>query len=214
MVQNYQNIFNSKIDLMKDQQSIFKVEKSENWIVEKEILGKKVLELLYKSGAIKTWYRDKKDGWILNSGLWSPVYISLRPISSIKNCSELLSCIGLSLSKLIINEIPKFSKILGLATTGIQIATAISIYYVANKSNKNVKVNDVVVLIDREQGAKEIAESHEINLHSLIPFKSKLYWLKDKFSPIEYKVINEYLSNYSNFQNQEKINNIKKLSKN
>ena len=43
-----------------------------------------LLEELYKIRSIKTWYRDKREGWILHSGLWSPIYISLREITSKK----------------------------------------------------------------------------------------------------------------------------------
>ncbi|MFX1257630.1 MAG: hypothetical protein ACFFAN_07220 [Promethearchaeota archaeon] len=277
MVQKIQNLKNKNLSLFKNKILNIAIEKSDNWLEEKEKLGKYVLELLYDCGAIKTWYRNKKEGWTLNSKLWSPVYISLRDISSKKNGAELLELIGKSLSKLIINEIPKYDKILGLATTGIQIATVITIFskipslytrkieaakdiknfekfikkygehkliegefdnddiiiivddlvtkfdtvvrnkknlhYIAQKKNKKVICNDVVVLIDREQGADLMAKKEQMILHSLIPFKSKLHLLKDKLAEEEYQIIKEYFEDDSKFQEIEKINEVISLAK-
>ena len=60
---------------------------------------------------------------------------------------------------------------------------------------------DVVVLLDREQGAKEKAKSMYVNLFSFIPFKSKgIYRLKDKMAPEEYRTIVDYLSDDTKYQ--------------
>lgn len=141
MVQSSQNLkeLSNEEGYMLD----IKLEKVDNWVEEKEILGKILLEALYECGAIKTWYRDKPEGWFLRSKLWSPVYISLREISSKKNGALILEIIGKSLSKLIINEIPNFNKILGLATTGIQIITAITIYSnIPSLYTRKIEIND------------------------------------------------------------------------
>ncbi len=64
----------------------------------------------------------------------------------------------------------------------------------AKKSGLKVECKDVIVLLDREQGAAAVASQHGISFHSLIPFKSKgIEWLKTSLSEIEYKVITEYL---------------------
>jgi len=276
-MENTKNIFHKNFGLISDRMLDLNFKKATNWLDEKEKLGKEILELLFDCGAIKTWFREKNDGWILHSGLWSPIYISLRDISSKKNGSLILKAIGISLSKLIVNEIPKYDKILGLETTGIQIATAITIFsnipslytrkiqnkkkildfekelkkygehkliegefedndtiiivddlvtkfdsvikakeqlfYVANQKNKNIICKDVVILIDREQGAKVRAKEENLNLHTLIPLKSKLHWLEDKFDPQEYSIIREYFEDYSKFQDEDKIKEIISLAK-
>ncbi len=276
-MENTKNIFHKNFGLISDRMLDLNFKKATNWLDEKEKLGNEILELLFDCGAIKTWFREKNDGWILHSGLWSPIYISLREISSKKNGSLILKAIGISLSKLIVNEIPKFDKILGLETTGIQIVTAITIlsnipslytrkiqnkkkildfekelkkygeheliegefedndtiiivddlvtkfdsvikakeqlFYVAKQRNKNIICKDVVILLDREQGAKVRAKEENLNLHTLIPLKSKLHWLEDKFDPQEYSVIKDYFEDYSKFQNQDKIKEIISLAK-
>ena len=173
MVQRVQNIENFNFE--KDCMLNIKLEKAKNWFEEKQILGKILLEILYDCGAVKTWYRDKPEGWVLRSKLWSPVYISLRDIASKEKGALVLEAIGKALSKLIINEIPNFDKVLGLATTGIQIITAITIYskipslYTRKLENDNnfenfdlilkkygehkliegeIKDNDIIVIVD------------------------------------------------------------------
>lgn len=276
MVKNIQKLLNENFSKGKPSKLNFQFEEEMKWSKEKEILSKLLLEQLYECGAIKTWYRDNPEGWILRSKLWSPVYISMRAISSKSNASLLLKLIGKALSKLIINEIPKFDKVLGLATTGIQIVTAItmisnipSLYtrkleinnienfnnilkkygehsliegdfedndiivivddlvtsldsaldgkkqlvYEAKKRKKKVSCNEIVVLIDREQGADIRAKNEKINLRSLIKFKSNLSWLKDKFTDIEYQIIKEYFEDSSKFQEPNKIKEIVSLAK-
>jgi len=249
-----------------------------NWQEEKQQLGRQILDQLYQIRAIKTWYRDKKEGWTLHSGLWSPVYISLREITSKPNAQHLLELIGTSLGKLIKNEIGSVDKILGIAMTGIYIATSITAFsgipslytrklenvqtieelekfigkygdhklvegdinendkiviiddlvtrftskilaleqlnYEAKKRKVNINCKDFVVLLDREQGATDKAKELGYNLYSLIPFKSKLNWLEDKFEPQEYSILKEYFTDYSKFQDKDKIKEIISLAKN
>jgi orotate phosphoribosyltransferase len=56
----------------------------------------------------------------------------------------------------------------------------------------DVKCEDVVVCIDREQGGKDALEEIGINLYSQIQFSNCIEWLKDKWYPIEYSIIKEY----------------------
>lgn len=72
------------------------------------------------------------------------------------------------------------------------------------KRGLKVACDDVVVLLDREQGAAEVASQHGISFHSLIPFKSKgIEWLKTSLSEIEYEVITEYLRDEKKYQDAE-----------
>ena len=230
----------------------------------KEELGKEITRLLYETGLIKTWYRDKPTGWQLVSGLWSPFYIQLRPLPSYP---ELFRKVGYALGKIVIEECPAVNKVVGVAMTGIPIACAITlqdgipalwtrkievrslddfkehiqgygehtlvegefetgdriaiiddlatkfdsklvaieqIRHEANKRGLKVECSDVVVLLDREQGAVEAASRCGITFHALIPFKSKgIGWLKNSLSDIEYAVISEYLRDESKYQDAE-----------
>ena len=95
-----------------------------SWETEKENLGKEIIQDLYRYGMIKTWYRDRPEGWTLVSGIWSPFYIQLRPLSSYP---ELLANVGHAMGRLIKQECKNINRILGVAMAGIPIAIAISL---------------------------------------------------------------------------------------
>jgi orotate phosphoribosyltransferase len=76
-------------------------------------------------------------------------------------------------------------------------------YEAKKRKLENVRCQDVAVLFDREQGAKERAQEHGINLYALIPFRSRgLDWLKEagKISEEERKVIEDYFNNPPKYQ--------------
>jgi len=238
-----------------------------NWAQEKNEIGKKLINELYEQRLIKTWYKDKPSGWTLASGIWSPFYIQLRPISSVNDAKKLLKLIGHSISRIILNETKGVSRLLGIAYAGIPIAISttmisgipscytrkidlkdadfaakISSYGEHNfvegffdeqdsfcivddvvtlfdskleaiwqlkeeakrrKVSDQIACNNIIVLVDREQGAKERAANLKINLHSVIPFKSKgIEWLKERISPLEYETIKKYLERPSGFQEE------------
>ena len=110
--------------------------------------GKEIIELLYNSGLIKIYPRDNKKGWILHSKKWSPFYINLRPIFSQKNCRFIMDKIGNAMCRLIHEEVPQATKIVGIATTGIPIATIISykseipLCYTRKIADKNIRSVD------------------------------------------------------------------------
>ena len=57
-----------------------------------------------------------------------------------------------------------------------------------------VKCDDILVVVDRQQGAKKIAKDEGLNLHSLIDFTDEgLPLLRDLMDPEEYKIITKYL---------------------
>ena len=234
-----------------------------SWREEKENWGRELIHALYKNGMIKTWFRDNAHGWTLVSGIWSPLYIQLRPLSSYP---ELLKNAGYALSTLIKEECEEVNRIIGVATAGIPIATAISLagnipsgftrklegvrslgdfnqfvkrygehsmiegiladgdtvgivddlvtrfdskavalkqleFEIKMRGLRNVKCSDVIVLLDREQGAEEIAKEYGVALHCLIPLRSKgVTWLKDVFAEREYEVIVDYLRDPERYQ--------------
>jgi len=229
------------------------------------MIEKEIMAGLYEHGLIKTWLRDKPEGWKLVSGLWSPFYIQLR---SLPSYPSLLKKIGRHMGEMVEKEC-NADRVLGIAMAGIPIATAISVGHdiplcytrklegatsleglkvaamkygehsmvegeikdgdkfvavddlvtkfdsklVAIEQLKmeserrgiEVECRDVAVIIDREQGAAEIAKKHGIKLHALIPFKSRgIEWLKDFISDKEYEVIKDYLGNSEKYQDEEK----------
>lgn len=98
-----------------------------SWKEKKDVLGKEIIEMLYDSQMIRTWYRDKPEGWTLHSGLWSPVYINLRHLGSYP---EVFKKVGSAMGQLIKNEGKEFkgvNKVVGIATAGVPIAAAIGI---------------------------------------------------------------------------------------
>jgi len=227
--------------------------------------GKEIVVELYRHGLIKTWLRDKPEGWRLVSGLWSPFYIQLR---SLPSYPSLLRKIGMHMGEMIEKEC-NADRVLGIAMAGIPIASAISVghgmpmcytrklegatsleglktaamkygehslvegeiadgdKFVAvddlvtkfdskmvaieqlkmegEKRGVKVECRDVAVIIDREQGAEEIAKKHGIKLHAIIPFKSRgIEWLRDFILEKEYEVIKDYLDNSEKYQDEKK----------
>jgi uridine monophosphate synthetase len=245
-----------------------------NWIEEKEKLGKEVLELLYDANMIDTWYKSRPEGWTLFSGLWSPLYINLRSLGS---HPEILKKIGHALGRLIQQECKNIDTIVGIASAGVPIATAISLEnnipmcytrkiegvktlddfqnkisqygqhnlvegdikeggnfslvddlvtkldsklialeqlkLEASRRKIRISCKNIIVILDREQGAETLAKKNELILSSLIPFNSKgIFWLKEKFSDIEYEIINDYLKNTEKYQDINLQEEIKSMS--
>ncbi|MGC9554506.1 MAG: orotate phosphoribosyltransferase [Thermoplasmatota archaeon] len=88
-------------------------------------LGKEIVIDLYRHGLIRTWLRDRPEGWTLVSGLWSPFYVQLRTLPSYP---RLLTKIGRYLGQMIGREC-RADRVLGIAMAGIPIATAVSLQH-------------------------------------------------------------------------------------
>lgn len=94
------------------------------WAQEKKELGFQILLFLYQHGMIKTFYRDKPSGWTLISGLYSPLYIQLRPILSYPQGFRLICK---AMGRLLQEEAPSVNKAVGIAMAGIPIVAGMSI---------------------------------------------------------------------------------------
>jgi len=96
----------------------------DDWTAEKEERGRAITEALYQRGMIRTWLRDNPEGWTLMSGIWSPVYIQLRPLCS---HPDLLAEVGRAMAALVRNEASHVTRLVGIAMAGVPIATAMSL---------------------------------------------------------------------------------------
>jgi orotate phosphoribosyltransferase len=79
---------------------------------------------LYDYGLLKTWYRDRPEGWWLDSGLWSPIYLQLGELASMPG---LLTDIGEAIAVVLEEEVPDAAALVGIAYGGIPIAVTASL---------------------------------------------------------------------------------------
>jgi uridine monophosphate synthetase len=89
-----------------------------------DMLKQGIMHEIYQNRMLLTSSRDKKEGWTLISGLWSPFYIQLRLLSSFP---ETLKKVGRAMTALLNEKAPNVNRVVGVAFAGIPIATAISI---------------------------------------------------------------------------------------
>jgi len=87
-------------------------------------LKKEIMVDIYKNRMLLTSERDRPEGWRLVSGLWSPFYIQLRNLSSFP---ETMRKVGVAMTIMIKEAAPAVDKLVGIAFSGIPIATAVSI---------------------------------------------------------------------------------------
>ncbi len=95
-----------------------------SWLHEKQDLARDVIGLLYEKGMIRTWYRDNPSGWRLISGLYSPLYIQLRPLIS---HPDVFQKVCSAMARLIQEEVPEVNKVVGIAMAGVPLAAGISL---------------------------------------------------------------------------------------
>ena len=94
------------------------------WANEKEEAAKEVLILLYQHRMIRTFYRDRPQGWTLVSGLYSPLYIQLRPLASYP---EVFEKVCRSMARMAREEAPEINRIIGIAMAGVPIAAGMGL---------------------------------------------------------------------------------------
>jgi uridine monophosphate synthetase len=95
-----------------------------SWKMEKESLGREILQLLYENRMIRTFYRDRPEGWTLISGLYSPLYIQLRPLASYPRVFEKVCH---ALSRLVHEEADGITRVIGIAMAGVPLAAGMAI---------------------------------------------------------------------------------------
>jgi len=95
-----------------------------SWIEEKKTLAREVLALLYENRMIRTFYRDRAQGWTLISGLYSPLYIQLRPLASFPHVFEKVCR---AMCRVVKEEAPEITRVVGIAMAGVPIAAGMSL---------------------------------------------------------------------------------------
>jgi uridine monophosphate synthetase len=95
-----------------------------SWKKEKESLGQELLRLLYEHRMIRTFYRDRPEGWTLISGLYSPLYIQLRPLASYPVVFEKVCH---ALGKMVREEAGDITRVIGIAMAGVPLAAGMAI---------------------------------------------------------------------------------------
>jgi uridine monophosphate synthetase len=220
------------------------------------LLKNEIMQDIYQNRMLLTSIRDKPDGWTLISGIWSPFYLQLRNLSSFP---ATLKKIGVALRELLKEKASDVTRIVGIAHSGMPIATALSLESgipachtrkiagvrseedltkaikeygqhallegiiedddvlcivddlvtgmtskliarkqimseIERRGVSGVKCDDILVVIDRQQGARTIAKEEGLNLHALIDFTDEgLPMLQDLMDQKEYEIIRKYL---------------------
>ncbi len=97
---------------------------SMTWNKRKEELARRIVEMLYSNRMIRTFYRDKPEGWNLISGLYSPVYIQLRPLISFPN---VFRTVCEAMAEMVKEEAPGTTKIIGIAMAGVPLCAGMAV---------------------------------------------------------------------------------------
>lgn len=94
------------------------------WAEDKLEAARTIVTLLYERRMIRTFFRDKPEGWTLISGLYSPLYIQLRPLVSYPRVFEKVCR---AMVRLIAEEAPEITRIIGIAMAGVPIAAGMAL---------------------------------------------------------------------------------------
>jgi orotate phosphoribosyltransferase len=90
-----------------------------SWDERKRELAGELIRRLYAAGVIRTWLRDKPDGWELMSGAWSPFYVNFRDAPADPQLFRFLIDAG---AELVREELPGATQLVGLAAAGVPFA--------------------------------------------------------------------------------------------
>jgi orotate phosphoribosyltransferase len=122
-----------------------------SWDARKHELADELVRRLYEVGLIRTWLRDRPEGWELMSGAWSPFYVNLR---GAPGDPQLFRFMVDASAELVRNELPEATQLVGLAAAGVPIAAAAAyaLGLPMGFTRKLPNVRDLVAL-EREVGA-------------------------------------------------------------
>jgi orotate phosphoribosyltransferase len=95
-----------------------------SWDEEKQAIARTILTLLYENRMIRTFFRDRPEGWTLISGLYSPLYIQLRPLISYPH---VLAEVSRAMARMMREEAPEITRVIGIAMAGVPIVAGMSV---------------------------------------------------------------------------------------
>ncbi|TFG13111.1 hypothetical protein EU537_07305 [Candidatus Thorarchaeota archaeon] len=134
--------------------------------------------------------------------------IHTRKIAGVKTPGELKEALAEYGQHRLVEGVIEDGDILCLVddlVTGMEsklVARAQVMAEVENRGIKDVKCDNIAVVIDRQQGARERAETEGMNLHVLIDFvDAGLPLMREMMADDEFTLIQSYLANPSAFQN-------------
>jgi orotate phosphoribosyltransferase len=122
-----------------------------SWDDRKAELAGELVRRLYASGVIRTWLRDRPEGWELMSGAWSPFYVNFRDAPADPELFRFLIDAG---AELIVQELSQATQLVGLAAAGVPFAAgfAYKLGLPMGYTRKLPNVRDVAAL-ERELGS-------------------------------------------------------------
>jgi len=122
-----------------------------SWDARKQELAGELVRRLYGAGIVRTWLRDRPEGWELMSGAWSPFYVSFRNAPAHPELFRFLVDAG---SELVSNELPETTQLVGIAAAGVPFAAgfAYRLGLPMGFTRKLPNVRDVAAL-ERELGS-------------------------------------------------------------
>lgn len=122
-----------------------------SWESRKRELAGELVRRLYASGVVRTWLRDRPEGWELMSGAWSPFYVNFRDAPADPELFRFLIDAG---AELVSQEVPEATQLVGLAAAGVPFAAgfAYKLGLPMAYTRKLPNVRDVAAL-ERELGA-------------------------------------------------------------
>jgi len=94
-----------------------------SWGARKEELAGDLVRGLYVAGLVRTWLRDRPEGWELMSGAWSPFYVNLRGAPGDPELFRFMVDAG---AEMVSAELPATTQLVGLAAAGVPLAAGIA----------------------------------------------------------------------------------------
>lgn len=91
-----------------------------SWDARKRELAGELVRRLYAAGVVRTWLRDRPEGWELMSGAWSPFYVNFRDAPADPELLRFLVDAG---AELVAHEVPEATQLVGLAAAGVPFAS-------------------------------------------------------------------------------------------
>jgi orotate phosphoribosyltransferase len=129
-----------------------------SWDDRKRELAGELVRRLYASGVIRTWLRDRPQGWELMSGAWSPFYVNFRDAPADPELLRFLVDAG---AELVREELPQATQLVGLAAAGVPFAAGFA-YKLGLPLGYTRKLANVRRVADLADGAVESYGSHRL----------------------------------------------------